>query len=325
MESSKAEVEVPGAGDHGGDGPAIAKALGVEASAILDLSKTLNPFAPNVATLAVRHLESLRHYPNAIDATAAAACALEVPANRLLLTNGCSEAISLVATELGGRPACEPDFGLYPRSGSGPRWRSDPHNPTGVLASNSDVADIWDEAFYPLSVGRWSSGRSPILLGSFTKVFACPGLRLGYIICDDVARFARHQPEWSVGSLALALLPELLELADLQAWCRRIATARQHLVDVLNQRNYPVRSTDAPWVLVYAPGLRTSLAHQGVLVRDCSNFSMPGWVRIAVPDEEGLQRLEDALDSLESSLGRSVTNVALSLIDSNDHASVTNS
>jgi histidinol-phosphate/aromatic aminotransferase/cobyric acid decarboxylase-like protein len=53
---------------------------------------------------------------------------------------------------------------------------------------------------------------------------------------------------------------------------------------------------DAPWVLVDGAGdLRARLARRGVLVRDCTSFGMPGTVRIAVPDERGLARLEAAL------------------------------
>jgi histidinol-phosphate/aromatic aminotransferase/cobyric acid decarboxylase-like protein len=51
----------------------------------------------------------------------------------------------------------------------------------------------------------------------------------------------------------------------------------------------------ANWVLCHAPGLRDRLAHHGVLVRDCASFGMPEHVRMAVPDDAGRQRLEEAL------------------------------
>ncbi|MCY4630705.1 MAG: hypothetical protein OXE75_07435 [bacterium] len=40
---------VPPAGRHGGDGPAVARALGLGPGLLLDLSQNLNPFAPDVA------------------------------------------------------------------------------------------------------------------------------------------------------------------------------------------------------------------------------------------------------------------------------------
>ena len=157
----------------------------------------------------------------------------------------------------------------------GPVWHSDPHNPSGRLAASDETADVWDEAFYPLATGQWTAGRTGVVVGSLTKVFAAPGLRLGYIIADDIERFARHQPQWSVNSLALAVLPELLDLADLPVWSEAIATARKDLTEVLRRFDFAVEAADAPWVLVHAPGLRRRLAPHGVVVRDCSSFGMP--------------------------------------------------
>ena len=53
--------------------------------------------------------------------------------------------------------------------------------------------------------------------------------------------------------------------------------------------------SDAPWVLVRAPGLRARLAPHAVLVRDCASFGLPDHARVAVPDPAGLIRLADAL------------------------------
>ena len=60
---------IPAPGPHGGDGPAIARALGLDPAAVIDLSQSLNPFAPDVAALARRHLDALGHYPDEGDAT----------------------------------------------------------------------------------------------------------------------------------------------------------------------------------------------------------------------------------------------------------------
>lgn len=291
--------DVPAAGRHGGDGPAVAAALGLDPSSMLDLSQSLNPFAPDVAALAAGRLASLRHYPDPGLATSALAEAIGVDPGRLLLTNGGSEAISLVANLIGGWVPAEPDFSLYPRGTAGPLWRSDPHSPSGKLADAAALGDVWDESFYPLATGRWTAGRPGIVVGSLTKLFACPGLRLGYVIADDVARFARRQPAWAVGSLALALLPPLLHRTDLEAWRDEIAAVRRALVEMFVDRALEVRVADAPWILVKAPGLRTRLAPQGVLVRDCASFGLPGWHRVAVPDAAGWARLDAAMSHLD--------------------------
>ena len=293
---------VPAPGSHGGDGPRVARALGVDPESMLDLSQNLNPFAADVGAVAARRLDSLRRYPDPSAAARLLADAIGVASERLVLTNGGAAAVTLVAREIGGRVRSEPEFGLHPRGVDGPVWRSDPHNPTGVLAGAGETADVWDEAFYPLATARWSGSaeRTGVVVGSLTKVFACPGLRLGYVIAEDVERFARHQPEWAVGSLGLAMLAELLECADLPGWSQAIAAGRSEMVDVFRRHGWPVTAADAPWVLVRAPGLRERLAPEGIVVRDCTSFGMPGHVRVAVTDSAGLDRLARALGRLSN-------------------------
>lgn len=288
---------IPPPGPHGGDGAAVAASLGLDPAQVLDLSVTLNPFAPDLAPLLVRHAHTVARYPDPTSATRALADTIGVDPARLLITNGGSEAITIVAQELGGSVASEPEFSLLPRSPAGPVWRSDPHSPSGRLAARSEVAGVWDEAFYALATGRWTAGRDgAVVVGSLTKVFACPGLRLGYVIADDAERFTRHRSQWSVGSLALAVLGDLLEVAELPGWARAIADHRRGLAALLSQHGLVSASSDAPWLLVKAPGLRERLAPHGVIVRDCTSFGLPHHARIAVPDEQGLARLAIALD-----------------------------
>lgn len=286
---------IPPPGAHGGDGPRVAAALGRDPGDVIDLSMSLNPFAPDVAAIAAGHLGSLSRYPDRSRATAALADAMGVDAGRLVLTNGGSEAIALVADAIGGGVAREPEFSLHPRGSDGPIWRSNPNNPTGHLARPAERADVWDEAFFPLATGRWTRGDDAVVVGSLTKVFACPGLRLGYVLADDAARLTASQPAWPVSSLALAVLTELLPVADLAAWRDNTRHRRDELIALLGDRGYAPRAADAPWVLVEAPGLRDRLAVHGVVVRDCASFGLDGHVRIAVPDERGLQRLGEVL------------------------------
>src|SRR4051794_37272471 len=240
-----AAMVIPAPGEHGGDGPQLARALGLDPERVLDLSQSLNPCAPDITLIASKHLDSLRHYPDRRDATRALAERLCTDPARVLLTNGGSEAIHLVAEAVGGTVASEPEFSLHPR-GEGPRWASNPNNPTGLLAGPDATADVWDEAFYPLATGRWTRADEwSVVVGSLTKVFACPGLRVGYVVADDVDRFRCRQPEWSVNGLATSLLPELLELADLRPWHDEIASLRDQLASVLARHGIGVEPSDA--------------------------------------------------------------------------------
>ncbi len=297
------DIAVPPPADHGGDGARLAAALGVAPDDVLDLSASCNPFAPDVVALAARHLGGLRRYPDATGATHALAAAIGVDADRLVLTAGGSEAIALVAHELGAGHVDGPEFSLYQRHlrPGGGRWRSNPNNPMGTLAAAGDRAAVWDEAFWPLATGSWTRGdadRGAVVVGSLTKTFACPGLRVGYVLtptADLADRLRLRQPAWSVGTLACALVPDLLDRADLPAWQRAIAAARADLVDLLG-RHHRVAAAGAPWVLVSPAGdLRPRLARHGILVRDCASFGLADTVRIAVPGAAGLDRLAAAL------------------------------
>lgn len=291
---------LPEAGPHGGDAAAVALALGLDPDDVLDLSQSLNPVAPDPVPIVGRHMGALRRYPDAKATTQLLAMHMGADADRLLLTNGGSEAIALVASELGGS-VVEPEFALHPR-GTGPRWRSNPQNPTGLLAAPGESAEVWDEAFFPLATGQWTRGdASAVVVGSLTKLFACPGLRLGYVLGDPdlVTRCRRRQPEWSVNSLALAALPDFLTLVDLGGWSTEVAALRTQLCDALAGYGLVSRPSDANWLLVEHPSLRTLLAPHGVVVRDCSSFGLPGLTRVAVPSSEGLERLVAALRRID--------------------------
>lgn len=302
------QASVPPPGDHGGDGARVAAALGWDPDEVLDLSASLNPFAPDVQVLASGHLPALRRYPAVAEAETVVAAMIGLPADRVVLTAGGSQAIALVAGHVGAGWVDEPDFSLYrrhlreldPAAGA---WRSDPHNPTGLLAAPdaSEEVTVWDEAFLPLSAGTWSRNRPGWALGSLTKAFACPGLRLGYLVApspEEAATVRRERPEWAVGGLGCALLPTLAELADPIGWTKSIAAARDDLAGLLRRYGWRPDASEAPWLLVpAAAGLREALAFEGVVVRDCTTFGMPDHVRIAVPGETGLERLETALKS----------------------------
>jgi len=306
-------VAVPPPRAHGGDAPLLARALGVNLSEILDLSMTMNPLAQDVVPLVRQCAESVRRYPDPEFATDVLAEAIGVEANRLLLTNGGAEAIALVAGEIGDAEVVEPEFSLWRRHlGSGSqisdrarlgRVRSNPNNPTGTLARDDEVARCWDEAFFPLATGRWTRGdaeRGAIVVGSLTKLFACPGLRLGYVITPDIGvreRLAERQPMWSVNGLALDILPALIAGSRLSEWASEISSLRSSLAAIFIDRGFIVDVADAPWILVRdVAWLRDALARETILVRDCASFGLEGTVRIAVPESKCLKKIAEALD-----------------------------
>jgi len=175
---------------------------------------------------------------------------------------------------------------------------------------------VWDEAFYPLATGRWTRGDPGVVVGgSLTKLFACPGLRLGYLLAPDdelAARVRDRQPEWAVNSLAVAVLPDLVELADLTRWSGCVAAWRADLTAVLRAAGLTPDPSDANYVLVRdAPGLRSHLARHRVLVRDTATFGItwrcahrctrPNWSRRAPSSP---REVDSMLDSVIAALTR---------------------
>jgi histidinol-phosphate/aromatic aminotransferase/cobyric acid decarboxylase-like protein len=296
---------LPGPGAHGGDGAAVARALGVAPGDVLDLSASLCPVAPDPAAAVAAHLDALGRYPDPGAATATLAAAMEVDPAHLLLTNGGAEAIALLAAATGGS-VVEPDFSLYPR-GDGGRWRSNPNNPLGTLAGPGETAAVWDEAFWPLATGTWTRGdhlAGAVVLGSLTKLLACPGLRAGYLLCADaglMGRLRAAQPAWAVNGLVADGMADLLAPVDLPAWQAATDALRVELEALLAARGFTVRAGRGCWVLVEGAGdLRARLLPSGVVVRDCTSFGLPGTVRIAVPRRRHLDRLASALDAAVS-------------------------
>lgn len=297
-------MNVTAPGPHGGDGRRVAAALGLDPATVIDLSASLNPFAPDVAALAATVLRQrpgvVVAYPDAGPATAALAATIGIDEDRLVLTNGGAEAIALVAAIAPDGAIAEPEFSLYRRhlttvTADAPRWRSNPSNPLGTLAGPDELAAVWDEAFYPLATGRWTRGDEPAWrLGSLTKLWACPGLRLGYAIAPDHAAAARlraRQPQWAVNGLMAALVPDLLAATDLAGWQHAIGVARQRFAAELGTLGFAVFGTDANWVLVDGENLRARLAPHGVVVRDLASFGLAGRFRVALPRPTDLDRV----------------------------------
>lgn len=300
---------------HGGRVHRAAATLRCRPADLLDLSASLNPVAPSVIGFARDVLSDIAHYPDHDAAADRMATAIGIDPDRLVLTNGAAEAIALVAGLHPVGDVVDPEFSLYRRHLASvvvgaPRWRSDPVNPTGELAGPDERAAVWDESFYPLATGRWSrgdvvddDGRTSWRIGSLTKLWACPGLRLGYVIAPDASAAAAiraAQPEWSVNAVAVGIVAPMLERTDLPAWQAAVAGLRDDLVELLTVHGWAISAGAANWVLVHDvhPDTIDGLFRRRVLVRDCADFGLPGTVRVAVPDDQGRRRLAAALAAI---------------------------
>ena len=148
-----------------------------------------------------------------------------------------------------------------------------------------------------------------IVLRSFTKFFAIPGLRLGCMVAHpDITRRVRsQQPDWSVNGLAQAVGVRALQDVDYARRTREAVTsARKELVDALRGLDgLEVMAGVANYLLLrLAHGDMTAgvfsarlLQEHGIAVRVCDNYDGlgPEYLRVAVRAPHENARLVSAL------------------------------
>lgn len=145
------------------------------------------------------------------------------------------------------------------------------------------------------------------VLRTFTKFFALPGLRIGYVVAhkNTVNRLKRNQPPWSTNSLAqLTAQIMLSDKGYIDKTYRIIAKEREFLFTGLSAAKglepYPSKVN---FVLIKiekgnitSKALQYALLKKGFLVRDCSNFRNLGkkYIRIAVRSHKENSKLLNA-------------------------------
>lgn len=145
-----------------------------------------------------------------------------------------------------------------------------------------------------------------ILLKAFTKFFAMPGLRLGYLICSGKQLretvWNTGQP-WSVSGIAqLCGIAALEDFSYREETQKIIPLLRNQLYQGLSALPLQVYSGSANYLLFYSQraNLDQETAKRGILIRNCSNYSGlgEGYYRVAVRTQEENQQLLSLLAEL---------------------------
>ena len=147
-----------------------------------------------------------------------------------------------------------------------------------------------------------------IHIRAFTKVFAVPGLRIGYLICGEdrlLRKIRLHLPEWNLSTAAedagTAAAKVLAETDFLARSLCMIRKEREYLTEEFRALGLRVCPGDANYLLVQAdPELPDRLLERGILVRKCGNFHglTDSWMRIAVRDHDENKVLTDILKEI---------------------------
>ncbi|WP_297418965.1 aminotransferase class I/II-fold pyridoxal phosphate-dependent enzyme [Thermococcus sp.] len=157
---------------------------------------------------------------------------------------------------------------------------------------------VLDEAFIDFVKGAKSpKGENLLKLRTFTKSYGLPGIRVGYVIGFPEALRSVRMP-WGVGSTGLAFLEFLLEdgFEHLRKTMPLIWREKERMEKALG-----VKSDTNFFTMQVGDARETveTLKKRGILVRDCTSFDLPEYVRFSVrkPEENG--KLIEALKEAE--------------------------
>lgn len=200
-----------------------------------------------------------------------------------------------------------------------------PNNPTGAYYQKSIILHlleecrrnqcllIVDEAFYDFlaeyeSITPYINEYPNLLIiRSMTKMFAIPGLRLGYLLADPavIRKIAPFQPHWSTNAIALKAGEWCIESESyIIETIALIQQERQRLFRFYQKRNLLVSPSRINFYLLRDPSLIDQypfmqyLLKSGIIPRHTVNF--PGlegrWLRFAVKGPEANDKLMGAVE-----------------------------
>ena len=181
---------------------------------------------------------------------------------------------------------------------------ADPNNPTGRYIEHEclrtildkclelGIKVILDECFMELSddpdghtctneLERWPN---LLVLRAFTKSFAIPGVRLGYMLGSDkelMSCIKRQLPEWNISILAEnAGIAALEDTGIIEEGKKIISEGRRYLAAELSRFGFDVVKSDTGYILFSCddgPDLYEELLKREILIRDCSDYiGLPG-------------------------------------------------
>jgi len=131
-----------------------------------------------------------------------------------------------------------------------------------------------------------------VVVRAFTKLYAIPGVRLGYLVCEQTLaeKIRLQMPEWNLSVFAQrAGVAAIKEQGYVARAVACIQTQRLFLREELKAAGCIVYDSDADYLLFYSEKkLYELFLQRGILIRDCSNFRglQSGYYRIAVKSEE---------------------------------------
>ena len=147
-----------------------------------------------------------------------------------------------------------------------------------------------------------------VIVRAFTKLYAMPGVRLGYLVCSDAAlteAIRADLPEWNLSVFAQqAGCVACGQRAYVEHSVAFVCRERAWLTEQLSEIGITVFASNANFLMIKdGRPLAKELLKKGILIRDCSNYRglSGGYYRIAVRRREENERLLAALAQVTGS------------------------
>ncbi len=149
---------------------------------------------------------------------------------------------------------------------------------------------------------------------NFTKFYAVPGVRLGYLVCGEeglLKAIEKQLPEWNLSVFAQAAGAACMGQEEYEketvAYVKRERRFLQEGLEHMGLRIFP---GEADFLLFYSPfPLYEPLLEKGILIRSCENFRglTRGYYRIGVKRREDNERLLKAIGECIEASGKTET------------------
>lgn len=201
---------------------------------------------------------------------------------------------------------------------------ANPNNPTGNLMGREELCSlishcrdkgiyvVLDECFIEFCGKKYSMLQeierfsNLILVRAFTKIFAIPGVRLGYLVCSNrllLEKIGRQLPEWNLSGFAQAAGYECaMQMEFAEKTAAYTEQERRFLEDGFMRAGCRVFPGNANFLLIYSEQrLYDKLLEKGILIRDCENFRglSKGFYRIAVKSRKENEDLLKAIGEIQ--------------------------
>lgn len=266
---------------------------------------------------------------------------LSIDKDCVLVTNGATEAIYLIAQLYQGASSFiyQPTFSEYLHAASAfghkisqnspdLKWLCNPNNPTGQVYPHSELLSeikiqrdtifVIDQSYHKFTEKEVLDPRGTVglpncfLIQSLTKSYGIPGLRLGYVIANPllIRDLIRLKMPWSVNAMAIEAGDYLLR-HPLAFSLTELLNERERLVSNIERLGImEIMPTDTHFFTAKLIGHTSQkvkdwlVMNHGILIRNASNFPglTPHHIRIATQSPQQNDHLVDALSVMPKDL-----------------------